>query len=315
MKSREELKQLYEAELKPYLSEMEADRKAIRRVYIMMIISMIAMFVSFVVMLPYKWVAFGLFLVLMIFFGIKYKIKYSDFKEKFKSNIVNQIVKLINPEFEYNAKSHISTDAYDASGIYPTRYDSFVGDDLIKGVIGKTPFQFSEIHAEEKQTTTDSNGNTSTRWVTLFRGIFFFAEFNKKLEQRTFVVPEKAHRNILGKERSKVRGYGDLVKLENPDFEAVFSVYGTSQQEARYILTPAIMEAMLEVYNIFHMKMRFSFIGSNMYCGIPMSKNNFEPKIMKSVKYSDVEEMFFLFSFIETIITEMNLNTRIWTKE
>jgi hypothetical protein len=37
--------------------------------------------------------------------------------------------------------------------------------------------------------------------------------------------------------------------------------------------------------------------------------------IFKSVSFADVEFMHSLFTLIETIITEMNLNTRIWTKE
>ncbi len=107
----------------------------------------------------------------------------------------------------------------------------------------------------------------------------------------------------------------ELVKLENPEFEKIFSVYGTSQQEARYIITPVMMEAMVQIYKQYKRKMYFSFLGANVYCAIPMGKNNFEPKIWRKVKYKDVEEMFSLFSLIEVIIREMNLNTRIWTKE
>ncbi len=107
----------------------------------------------------------------------------------------------------------------------------------------------------------------------------------------------------------------ELVKLENPEFEKVFSVYGSSQQEARYIITPVMMEAMVQIYRLYRRKMSFSFIGANVYCAIPMYRNNFEPKFWRRVKYRDVEAMFFLFSLIETIIREMNLNTRIWTKE
>ncbi len=315
MKSKEELKNLYETELKPQLVGMEKDRKSIRKLLILVIASVIGMMFSWSFIGNYNWLGIILFLIPFGYFGFRYAKEYTEYKNKFKSNVVKKIVKLINTEFIYNPASHIPAKNYNESGIYSREYDRFSGDDLITGVIDKTPFQFSEVHTEEKQTTTDSKGNKSTKWVTLFRGIFFFAEFNKNLEQQTFVVPEKAHRTLFGKEKKKIRKYGDLIKLENPEFENVFSVYGTSGQEARYILTPTMMEAMVQVYKECKLKMTFSFIGSNVHCGIPMDKNNFEPKIMRAVKYKDIEEMFSLFSLIETIINEMNLNTRIWTKK
>lgn len=61
--------------------------------------------------------------------------------------------------------------------------------------------------------------------------------------------------------------------------------------------------------------MHFAFIGERVYCAIEFDKGLFEPRVMKSgVKFSDVEEMYCLFGLIETIIHEMNLNIRIWTK-
>ncbi len=61
--------------------------------------------------------------------------------------------------------------------------------------------------------------------------------------------------------------------------------------------------------------MYFSFIGERVYCGVDFNKGLFEPRIRKSgVNFDDIEEMYHLFGLIETIITEMNLNTRIWTK-
>ena len=37
-----------------------------------------------------------------------------------------------------------------------------------------------------------------------------------------------------------------LIKLEDPEFEKLFAVYGDDQIEARYILTPALMQAAWE---------------------------------------------------------------------
>ena len=46
------------------------------------------------------------------------------------------------------------------------------------------------------------------------------------------------------------------------------------------------------------------------------NKDLFEPRILKSgVRFEDMEQMNEQFNLIQTLIHEMNLNTRIWTKD
>ena len=56
------------------------------------------------------------------------------------------------------------------------------------------------------------------------------------------VLPDVAERcfgSLIGNFFQKMNfSDGSLVKLENPDFEKLFSVYSHDQIEARYILTP-----------------------------------------------------------------------------
>ncbi len=59
------------------------------------------------------------------------------------------------------------------------------------------------------------------------------------------MLPDFAEK-LLGKFGQKFQKsftHGKLVKLENPEFEKEFVVYSSGQQEARYILTPVMMEA------------------------------------------------------------------------
>ncbi len=319
MKSAEELKTLYKTDLKPKLSGMEKERKVVKKWYILTITAFILAFMGYLASENYH---NNYYYILVAIFGItgivlmsKYISSYRVYKQDFKSKIVQKIIAFINPSFLYKPKEYISLRDYKRSGIFPSRTDRYKGDDLIEGFIDKTPFSFSEIHSEHKEESTDNNGNKKVKWRTIFKGLFFVAEFNKALHERTFVVPEKAHASLFGKEKREIKDYGELVKLENPTFEHIFSVYSSSQQEARYILTPTMMEAMVHVHKQYGQKMFFSFIGDKVYCAIPIRKDMFEPKVTKSVEYKDVEEMHMFFRLIEIIINEMNLNTRIWTKE
>ncbi len=320
MKSSKELKNIYESELKPKLASMEAERLTVKKwkylttLVVVLLFIVFSFFGSFFNPLFYYPIIIGL-IASAIIFGFKYTTTYSVYKKRFKAQIVEKIIEFINPNYHYFSKRYIPSKDYINSGIFPTKMDRYTGDDLVEGIIDKTPFTFSEIKSEYKREGTDSKGNRTVEWYTIFKGLFFVAEFNKTLNKHTFVVPEKTKVSLFGKERKKVSSYGELVKLENPTFEKIFSVYGDSQQEARYVLTPTMMEAMVKMQQKYGKKMFFSFIDSKVYCAIPIKKDMFEPKVRKGIEYKDIEEMYLLFGLIETIINEMNLNTRIWTKD
>ncbi len=323
MKTQEGLRQLYQAELKPHLKEMEGDRKHIKKWRRRSLIAFILFLLSLVFILSQRnnlilsaflFVIPLLALVLAGLFLAHAYLRLAKYRKEFKERVMHKVVKLINPDYIYKEDNHIPIDDYLSSNLFSNIHDRYNGDDLITGIIDKTPFSFSEVKADAKKDKNKPDEQVAI-WKTIFKGLFFVAEFNKNLNESTYIVPEKAHKNLLGKEKTQIANWGELVKLENPEFEKIFSVYGSSQQEARYVLTPTMMEAIIEVYKKYNLKMMFSFTGSKVYCAIPMKKDMFEPTIKEGIKYSDIEEISHLLELIETIITEMNLNTRIWTKK
>ncbi len=321
MKSQEELKRLYDNEIKPHLLGMETDRKHIKKWRERSLVAFILFLLALIggIFVP-KYLMFFLFAISLIalvmagFFFAKGYLRLAKYRKAFKSAVMHKLVALINPDYHYDEESHIPLADYISSNLFPNTHDRYSGDDLITGIIDKTPFSFSEVRADAKKDKNKPDEQIAF-WNIIFKGLFFVAEFNKNLNESTYVVPEKAYKNMLGKEKTQIDNWGKLVKLENPEFEKIFSVYGSSQQEARYVLTPTMMEAITEVYKKYNLKMMFSFTGSKVYCAIPMKKDMFEPTIKEGIKYKDIEEMSHLLELIETIITEMNLNTRIWTKE
>lgn len=314
MNELEKLKELFENRLKPGLENIEKERKTIKRFYIGAITLGVFTFFSF----PLSWVLGVVLLLGAIVLGGAGATKYATkYRSVYKTEVVKKIIELINPEYKYDPNKHIDEGKYVDSRIFKIRHENLQGDDFISGTIDKTDFEFSELKTEYKREYTDDDGKKQTEWVTIFQGIFFHAEFNKHIEGETFVLPDTSEKRWgkFAQKFQKDSKRGELVKLENPEFEKAFKVFSTSQQEARYILTPTVMEAMTSIQKRFDRPMHFSFIGSRVYCAIEFNKGLFEPRVMKTgVKFSDVEEMYCLFSLIEIIVHEMNLNTRIWTK-
>lgn len=251
------------------------------------------------------------------FIVVTYKQK-TKYRQSFKSNVVSDIVKLFNPEWQYLYDSCINSQDYERSGIFPHHVDRYNGDDLVVGKVGSTDFQYSELHTQYKQVTYGAKGRRQEHWVTIFKGIFMHADFNKEFSGSTYVLPDTAERlfGSWGQSLQRLSSRGDLIKLENVEFEKLFVVYGSDQVEARYILTPAIMESMVNLHKRFDGEIYFSFVGSRVYFAKSLSGSLFEPNVFRSgVNFGDAKEMYDLLGMITTLIQDLNLNTRIWTKE
>ena len=108
-------------------------------------------------------------------------------------------------------------------------------------------FEFFEAHLEQKSTTTDSKGRTRTTWSTVFRGQCWVFDAPKNFHGTTRLTRDSGIFNALGGLGSKQ----DRVRLEDPDFEKIFEVYGTDQVEARFLLTPDVMQAFVDLERVF----------------------------------------------------------------
>ena len=289
--------------------------------YIAFYSGIVASAASVWILTKYSDIAFFGGLLGILTFGVLLIITKSEkaaYRHAFKQDVVKIILQSINPEWNYKPDGRISEADYRRSRLFNTGYDRYQGDDLVWGTIEKTDFQISELHTEYKTETTDSKGNSHTEWHTIFRGLFAHAEFNKEIEGKTIVLPDTTD-NLFGVFSDTLQSFserGKLVKMENVEFEKMFVVYGSSQIESRYVLTPTMMEAMLQIRKKHNGYVYFSFIGSRVYVALYNKKDLFEPRIFGSgVRFEDVLLMNEQFRTIQMIVRELNLNTRIWTKQ
>jgi hypothetical protein len=316
--SYENLQQFYNTELKPSLAEIEKTRKKIGFAYILATISFITALSFFLIidLVLYLDTILGvIFLIVTIILFAGGITTYLKYRKEYKQRVVKKVVQLINPKFRYEPNKYISIDKYIKSKIFDNYVNKAIGDDYVYGKVDKTIFEFSEFIAQYEYEDKDERGKKVKRIENKFNGLFFLADFNKHIHGETFVMPDNAER-LLGKfgQNFQKNTKGKLVKLENPEFEKLFAVFSTDQTEARYILTPAIMEGIVNLRKKIGRTIYLSFIGEQVYCAIDFNKALFEASVLRSVSFKDVDFMYSLFSFIEILINEMNLNTRIWTK-
>jgi len=76
------------------------------------------------------------------------------------------------------------------------------------------------------------------------------------------------------------------------------------------------MERILIYKRKWKSKISLSFVDSKVYLAINMNKNLFETRIFRPVAdYSFMEENLRFLILLTEIVEDLNLNTRIWTKE
>ncbi|MCB1123496.1 MAG: DUF3137 domain-containing protein [Verrucomicrobiae bacterium] len=256
----------------------------------------------------------AVFLSVIVFFWVT-----RSYKSGFKNEVVRSVVTAYDSNLSYQPTGLIPQHSFTSSRLFLKGIDRYRGEDYVSGIRGKTDFEFSEIHAEYKTTTRDSKGRTQTQWHTIFKGVFFIADFHKDFRTHTVVLPDTAEKlfGFLGKKLQSMNFMrGDLIKLEDPEFEEEFCVYGSDQIEARYILSPSLMRRILDCKAKFQSKIYLAFLNSKVYLAIETRKNHFEPRIFKPVNdLSLVNEFRHDLDLIVDVVDDLNLNTRIWSKE
>ncbi len=315
MKTQEELRTFYDSSIVPELEYLEHLRKEqLKRIRFMWVAGILSVALGLASMLPFLILVF-LFASLGIYFAaFGFKRQRPDFKSEYKRIVISNVMKFVSPTLEFMPQQFINKATYDQSGIFLTNPDIYNGEDLVTGTIEKTKVEFCELHTQDRQ--TDSKGNT--RYVTIFKGLFFIADFHKHFHGQTYVLSDFGERflGLFGKMLQGMSiGRPDVVRLEDPEFEKYYVVYSSDEVEARYILSTTFMQRIVEFRKEHDSKIQFSFIGSNIYMAIPMKRNLFEPSLRKTVmNFADVENYYDQILFCTGIVDDMNLNTRIWSK-
>jgi tetratricopeptide (TPR) repeat protein len=152
--------------------------------------------------------------------------------------------------------------------------------------------------------------NKFTRASVVFKGLFFKAKFNKNLRTVTIVQPKFLNANINTINHAKKQ----LIKLEDPEFAKLFTVYGDDQIEARYVLSTNLMDKIVNFRKKTNRNIYISFVDDMIYIAIEeaVENNIFEPNLYKSVlSFAPLREYFETLNLMLGIVEDLNLDRRI----
>lgn len=324
------LSEIYQ-ELEPVLREIEVQRvQSVRQFGQIALLSTViggGLTLLLVFALQNGWAYLPIVVALLVVV-LSYANRASAWRGAFKSQVMTRLVKAIDPSLNYLPNQSISRKEYHQSWLFHNspNPDRYYGEDLIEGRVGQTEIRLSELHTEYREVYYDREGRRHERWHTIFRGLFIIADFHKDFQGITLVFPD-AEQRIFGRFGQWLQNLsakmgnqpGELVKLEDPEFERMFKVYSTDQIEARYILTPSLMARIVDFAKKTCAPIRLSFVNSKLFLAIPTWHNYFEPPSLFApahtlAKHETLQHYLDELNFALSVVEELNLNTRIWSK-
>lgn len=309
MKTLRELKDYYSTILWPELKILEQQRKQVlNKIYIAIAVIVVLATVLTALTRVFHFMIFGIIGCI-----VAIQIISSTYRKSFKGNIIEKIIKAVDENLQYSPVKYIPLNDFLESKIFNLRPNRYKGDDYIQGTIGKTQVRFSELHAAH-----ESGSGKNRNRTPIFDGLFFIADFNKSFQGVTVVLPDTAERLFGGigkmlQSWNKMRG--ELIKLEDLEFEKFFAVYGNDQIEARYILSTSLMKRITDFKKKTKKGIYISFVKSKVFVAIPYRRRLFEPRIFKTLlDFKPIKQYYEDLDLAVGISEDLNLNTRIWTK-
>lgn len=222
-----------------------------------------------------------------------------EYRKKFKELIISKIVFYINNNLKYEDENYEYKQFFQEllvnSSLFRKKPNDIICNDFFVGKISNVESMFCEVQAAYSNYFTDES-------YSIFRGIFFYGDFNKNFNGKVVLLPNKV--DYLK---------GNIIELEDTKFNKWFVVYGTDEITSRYVLSMSLMERITKFCEDTNKQLYISFVDSKVYIGIPYTRDLFEAKISETILNEEyILEFYKCIELAVSIIEELNLNCSIW---
>ena len=236
----------------------------------------------------------------------------NKFNLAFKEVVVLKALKEVFTDLIYEPERGLDIYIIKNTGMMDmgNRYSS---NDYISGKYKNINIVQADVHIEEENVTTDSDGNTTTSYETIFKGRWIIFDFNKNFNAN-IQVREKGFGN------ARISNWGEKIKykkimMENEVFNNNFLIYAQNEHDAFYVLTPSLMEKIQKLANNISGKLLFCFINNKLHIGIDNNEDAFEHSIFAKINEANISnEVLQDIKLITTFVDELNLDNNLFRK-
>jgi hypothetical protein len=231
----------------------------------------------------------------IIFFSKANK-HYQDFRTIVKESIINSLLESSFENVCYEHKNHISVYRINQTEII-RKPDRYSGEDLITGTYKNVYFEVSDINLKQR---VQSNKHVS--YQTYFKGRWYIFKLNKTF-QDVLKMSEGSGFNLNKK---------GLVKMDTESilFNQKFSIFTSSLTFGFYIITPTMIEKLLELEKMHQGSIHYAFIKNELHVGVNDNKDYMELSIAKPINFDAIQSIMSDIDLISAIINELKLDSQ-----
>lgn len=169
----------------------------------------------------------------------------------------------------YSKKEGIPSTWIEDSNLLGEGWTDYYGSALVKGSYQGISFMQSDVCLIKHTESEDSEGNTNSYDTTVFKGIWAVLDFPKSFSTN-LIVREREGRRSEKWEKNK-----SVVQMENIAFNEKFTVIAEDAHNAFYLLTPQMMEHIIETEKRFSGRIYFCFMDGKLHIAIDNGKTSF----------------------------------------
>ena len=188
--------------------------------------------------------------------------------------------------------------------------DKYSSNDYFEAEYKNVKVKQADVHIKEEHKTTDSDGNQTTEWTTIFRGNWMIFNFNKN-----FTANIQVCRNSTISNWGETQKY-QKIKMEDEHFNKMFTVYAQDMHDAFYILTPSLMEKIKKLSNDIDGEILLCFINNELHVGLYNNEDSFEHSVYKKINEEKINDKISRdIKVITNFVDQLNLDNNLFRKE
>lgn len=170
---------------------------------------------------------------------------------------------------QYDNEKGFTKNFIHTTDIYPQDFNIYKSNDMITGAYHDVNIERADVLIQKES----GSGKNKTTY-TYFKGQVYSFEFNKTFYFDLQVI-DKTDLYALKRLQKLIFNF-DKVEMESEAFNKHFKVFGYEENEVFYILTPKLMEAMLEIKNKLNKQVNFVFLDNKLVIFLETHKDSLE---------------------------------------
>ena len=182
----------------------------------------------------------------------------SEFTHNCAKVAVKRIIAALSRQLTYKPSSGLTQQQFVAVDLFPGPVERFKTRDEITGRVGEGGAKYSVHHV---------HASAAARGAAIFDGVVARIEFPDPFPGHTVVIPDTSGEDGAIGPGTRVKK--DLVFLKNPVFEERFSVYASDYYDARRLLSPKLMDVILDAATMLAPGVRLAFVQRSLFVAVP----------------------------------------------